>query len=118
MPRAQAPTTIAPSAGARGTSDYENFLIKLLGNELETCPQYRAGPDDHFPLESRHPSIEKHVQIFEGMEAMNFANAVERFPESNSNKSQLCYFITMRIFFAPIGLEPVFAGFPRQRASN
>ena len=106
-PRPQAPTTIAPSAGARGTSDYENFLIKLLGNELEHDPQYRTGPDDHFPLESRHPSIEKYVQMLEGMEAMNFANAMKRFPELIPNESQLRDFITMYIFYAPISLWPV-----------
>ena len=105
--RGQAPTTIAPSAGARGTSNYENFLIKLLGNELKDCPHYSAGPDDHFPLESRHPPIEKHVQMFEGMEAMNFANAMKAFPDSNPNESRLCHFITMYIFFAPISLWPV-----------
>ena len=106
-PRPQAPSTVAPSAGSRGTSDYENFLIKL-SITLERCVQHLAGPDDHSPLrvETGHRPVKKHVKRYEGKAAVKFAKAMKVFPLSNPNESQLCHFLTMRIFYASISLEP------------
>lgn len=106
-PKAKQPSTVAPSAGSRGTSGFELFLTKLLGKELAYCPKYSCdGPDSHFSLGHQHPSVEKYVVLYDDEDATAFADAMHVFPESKPNESQLCNFITMRIFFAPPRLEP------------
>ena len=105
-PKAQIPSIVALSARSRGTSGFKLFLIKLLGKELDYCPKYLInGSDSHFPLGQRHLPVNKYLMRYSSEAAAAVADAIFVFPLLNPNESQLCNFLTMYIFFAPISLQ-------------
>lgn len=108
-PKAKVAPTVANSVGARGSSGFKKFLIKLLGKELdENSELTHEGPDSHFGPEQEHPPVTKYVKIYSGKEAAKFANIIQHFilPAKHS-ESELGDFFNRYIFTSTLDDEPL-----------
>ena len=106
---AKAAPTVAPSAGARGSSGFKRFLIKLLGKELDENSELTyEGPDSHFGPEQEHPPVTKYVKMYSGKEAAKFANIMRHFIlPAKYSESELGDFFNRYIFTSNLDDEPL-----------
>ena len=106
---AKAAPTVAPSVGARGSSGFKRFLIKLLGKELDENSELTyEGPDSHFGPEQEPPPVTKYVKMYSGKEAAKFANIMQHFIlPAKYSESELGDFFNRYIFTSNLDDEPL-----------
>ena len=106
---AKAAPTVAPSVGARGSSGFKIFLMKLLGKELDENSELTyEGPDSHFGPEQEHPPVTKYVKMYSGKEAAKFANIMQHFIlPAKYSESELGDFFNRYIFTSNLDDEPL-----------
>lgn len=94
-----APPTVAASVGARGTKDFEDFLTKLLGDELQTVIKYADHSSSaHFQNQGAAQVTGKYTPVFSAAQAEKFAQGLRNLLKTKPSESDLASHFIEKFF--------------------